>query len=319
MLTRLRNAALIAALSLTACAPPAATEAPGARLNVVATFSILGDLVSNVGGDQIELTTLVGTDGDAHTFQPSPSDSARLASADLIFENGLGFEPWLDKLYEASASTAARHIVTQGLEARELDEAHAGEEAEHEDEHEHEHGALDPHVWHDVGNVIHMVGSIREALIQADPANADAYRSNAARYLSELEALDQWVSEQTASLPAERRKLVTAHDTFGYFAQRYQFEIVGTALGSLSTEASDPAAADLAALIEEIRASGAPAIFAENVSNPKLMEQIAAEAGIALGPPLYTDALGAPGTAGDTYLNLVRYNVSNIVGALRSP
>jgi len=197
-------------------------------------------------------------------------------------------------------------------EAEEEEEAHD----EHADEADHHHGEFDPHVWHDVTNAMAMVETIRDALSAADPDNAAAYAANADAYLAELAELDAWVVEQIESIPPERRKLVTAHDTFGYFAQRYGLEIVGTALGSLSTEAGDPSAGELAALIETIEAEGVPALFAENVSNPALIERIAQETGATIGEPLYTDALGAAGTAGATYIDLVRYNVTAIVTAL---
>jgi ABC-type Zn uptake system ZnuABC Zn-binding protein ZnuA len=307
---RLPITVLIAALVLAACAP--AAPASSGQLRAVATFSILGDLVQNIGGSAVELTVLVGPDGDAHTFQPSPSDSANIASADVIFENGLEFETWLDDLYTASASRAARVVVTQGLTPLALEEAHD----EHGGTPGAEHGEFDPHAWGSVPNAILMAQNIREALITADPANADIYQANAQKYIDDLKSLDQWVTEQVTMLPAERRKLVTTHDTFGYFAHQYGFEIVGTALGS-TTDIAGPSAAGIAALVEEIRATGVPAIFAENIANPKLMEQIATEAGVKLGPPLYTDALGPLGSPGESYLQMVRYNVNSIVNALK--
>jgi zinc/manganese transport system substrate-binding protein len=296
------------------------------RLKVVATFSILGDLVANVGGDRITLRTLVGPGGDAHTFEPSPEDGVALAEAALIFENGVGFEPWLDKLYSASGSRARRVVVTEKIAPLPVgtgdEHAHA-EEQGHDGEvaGEHgagEHGEFDPHVWHDVANAMLMVETIRDALVQADPANADVYRTNAETYLAELKELDAFIVAQTQALPQARRKLVTSHDTFAYFARRYGFEIVGTALGAATTEAADPSAGEIARLVEEIRAAGMPVIFAENVHNPGLMERIAAEAGVKLGPTLYTDALGAPGSDGETYLKLMRYNVTTLVTALGS-
>jgi ABC-type Zn uptake system ZnuABC Zn-binding protein ZnuA len=301
-------------LLASACASPAA-PASGGPLTVIATYSILGDIVQNVGGDKIQLTVFVGPDGDAHTFEPSPADSAALAKAALLFENGLGFETWLDDLYAASGSKAARIVVTQDIAARAMDE-HAGEEHAEEEGEAHEHGEFDPHVWHSVANVIQMTKAVRQALASADAANAAVYQANAEAYIAELQTLDTWIFEQVKALPQDRRKLVTAHDTFGYFADRYGFEIVGTALGAISTEAADPSAADIAALVDEIKAAGMPALFAENVHNPQLMEQVAAEAGVKLAPALYTDALGQPGSEGATYLKMMRYNVNVIVTAL---
>jgi len=283
---------------------------PG-RVRVVATYSVLGDLVKNVAGDSAEVVTLVGPDGDAHTFEPTPKDGVALAEADLIFENGIGFETWLDKLHSSSASKARRVVVTEGLKLRQSECRHdhkPGEKHEHED---------DPHVWHDVGNAIHMVGVIRDRLAEADPPNADRYRANAAAYLDRLTALDAWVVEKVATLPKGKRQLVTSHDTFGYFAERHGFEVVGSALESVSTEASDPSPATFAKLIESVRAAKVPAIFAENVHNPKLMDRLAKEAGVRLAPPLFTDALGKPGSEGDTYEKMIRYNVATIVDALK--
>jgi ABC-type Zn uptake system ZnuABC Zn-binding protein ZnuA len=183
-------------------------------------------------------------------------------------------------------------------------------------EHGDVQGGVDPHAWHDVTGAMHMVERIRDGLAQADPAHAAAYRANADSYLAQLKDLDGWIEAQVATLAPERRKLVTTHDTFGYYAARYGFEVVGTALGSLSTEAADPSAGEIAALVQEIRSTGVPAVFAENVANPKLMQQIAAEAGVTLGPALYTDALGQAGTEGDTYIHMERYNTAAIVSAL---
>ena len=295
----LRRIGLIAALLAAGCSGNGGSAT--GQLRVVATHSILGDLVQNVGGNQIELRTLVGPGADAHEFEPSPADGVALAEAVLIFENGLEFETWLDDLYAASGSKATRVVVTEGIEPL----------AAAEDD----HSALDPHVWHDVTNVMRMVERIRDSLVQADPARADTYTANAVAYLAQLRELDAWIVDQVDTLPVNRRKLVTSHDTFGYFAQRYGFEILGTVLG-VSTEVADPSAGDIAELVEDIKAAGVPAIFAENVSNPKLMEQIANEAGVQLAPALYTDALGEPGSAGDTYLKMIRYNVTTIVTAL---
>ncbi len=288
---------LTLALLLAAC-QPAPAPSSDAGLRVVATFSILGDWVSNVAGEEVQLRTLVGPDGDAHTFEPTPADAAALAESDLIIENGLQFEPWLNDLYQSSGSTATRMAAAAGL-----DPLPAGE------------GEFDPHVWHDVTLAMRMVEAIRDALVQADPQNAELYRANAESYLAELRSLDQWVQEQVQTLPPERRKLVTSHDTFQYFAGRYGFTILGAALG-VTTETADPSASEIASLVEEIRAAGVPAVFVENVSNPGLMERIASEAGVAVGPPLYTDALGPPGSQGESYVRLIEYNVTSIVEAL---
>lgn len=273
----------------------------GDRLRVVATFSILGDVVANVGSDRVALTTLVGPDGDAHVYEPTPQDAAAIANAAVVFENGLGFEAWLDELVEGSGTTAVRVVTTDGIEAGVLVEDGVEEQ--------------DPHVWQDVQNEIVVAEHVRDALVAADPDGKDAYEANAAAYIDELEALDAEIEERVASLPAERRKLVTTHDAFGYFARRYGFEIVGTAL-PVSTEAADPAAGDVAALVDRIRAAGVPAIFAENIENQALLERVASDAGVALGQDLYSDALGPAGSPGETYLGMMRANSDAIVGAL---
>ncbi len=307
-------------------------EAAGETPSVVATFSVLGDLVRAVAGEEVELTVLVGPGEDAHTFEPSPTDNQKLVEADLVFENGLEFETWLDDLYESSGSDAPRIIVTQGMEnlisvGEHEGEEHAEEGATHEAEEEHaeeedhkgeEHGLgeYDPHVWHNVDNAIYIVEQIRDSLAETDPNNAATYRSNAGRYIAELRELDEYVVEQVATLPQEQRKLVTTHDTFAYFARRYGFEIVDTALG-ITTEESEPSAAEVAQLIGEIRAADVPALFTENVSNSGVMEQVAQETGATVAPPLYTDALGELGSEGATYIDMERYNVRTIVDALK--
>jgi zinc/manganese transport system substrate-binding protein len=287
------------AVLLAACTPT--PTPPSGKLPVVATNSILGDLVTNVGGAHVDVHVLVGPGVDPHTFQYTSDDMRQLDATTLVFENGLGFEPWLDKLYETSGSQARRVAVTASITPR------VGE------------GGTDPHVWHDVANAVGLVEQIRAALVAADPPHAADYDANAAAYTAQLRELDDWIVAQVATLPPERRKLVTSHDTFGYFADRYGFTVAGTALRSVSTEAADPSAADIAALIDAIKAEQVPAIFAENVHNDKLMRQIAADAGVTLAPPLYTDALGPPGSPGATYIGMMRYNVTTIVTALASP
>jgi zinc/manganese transport system substrate-binding protein len=302
---------LLALLSLPRAAraqTPASTP-----LQVVATFSVLGDLTQAVGGDHIQLTTLIGPGVDAHTYDPSPADLAMLEQADVIVENGLGFEPWLDNFLDSTNFQGERIVASDGITPRHGDETEHDEEAHDED---HDHGGDDPHVWHSVPNAIMMVENIRDGLKGADPDRSGAFDANAGAKIADLEELDAWVREQVAVLPEERRKLVTSHDTFGYFADTYDFQIIGTALGSLSTEAGDPSVRQIAQLVAQIREAGVPAIFAENVANPDLMEAIAAEADVALAPPLYSDALGAPGTPGDTYDGMMRSNVETIVQAL---
>jgi zinc/manganese transport system substrate-binding protein len=286
------------------------------RLTVIATHSILGDLIHNVAGDAVDLTTLVGPDGDTHTYEPVPADTIKVAEADLLFENGLGFETWLDDLYDASGSQAQRIVVTsrivplgfagEGVAANEAPVASPAPGQE-----------LDPHFWQDVANSESAVEVIRDALIAADPANAEVYQSNATAYLKQLQQLDDDIVTKTASLPVDRRKLVTNHDAFGYFAYRYGYTIEGAALQSFSTEAADPSAQQLAELVTAIRETGVPAIFPESIENADLVDRIAKEAGVKVGAPLYSDALGQPGSDGDTYLKLMGHNIDAIVSALQ--
>jgi ABC-type Zn uptake system ZnuABC Zn-binding protein ZnuA len=312
--------AVVLLLGITGCGTNHDSARPSSgKLKAVATFSVLGDLVRNVAGDQVEVITLVRPDGDTHTFEPTPQDGVSLAKADLLFENGAGLEPWLDGLYKSSQSKARRAVVSKGLKLIEADEE------EHKHEHNaakkdaggHKHEDVDPHVWHDVQNAMHIVEVVRDQLVELDPANAEKYKTNAASYLQQLKELDAWVVQTVAALPESERKLVTSHDTFGYFARRYGFKILGSGLESVSTEASDPSAADLAKLCDAIKAAKVPAIFAENVQNPKLMQRLAKEAGVRLAPPLFTDALGKEGSDGDTYVKMMRYNVTTIVTQLK--
>lgn len=280
-------------------------EAPPSRqrLRVVATYSILGDWVRTIGGNQVEVVTLVGPGGDAHTYEPTPTDSVSLAQAKLLFENGLGFETWLDDLIASSQSGAKRIVVTQGLPLRTMSHSEGASE-------------VDPHVWHTPHNAIVMVRAVTQALIAADPQNTREFQGRADRYVAALESLDASIRTSIATLPPERRQLFTTHDTFGYFAEEYRFQ-VHSIMGSMSSEVADPSAADMAQTIELIRQQRVPAVFAENIINPQLTEQVAREAGVKVVPSLYTDALGPPDSAGGTYLQMMQFNVQTIVEALR--
>ena len=307
--------ALILILAIGAVPARHASAQDSGRLKVVATFSILGDVVQNVAGDNVDLTVIVGPDGDAHTFEPKPDQIASLANANLIFENGIGFETWLDDMYSASGSSAKRIAVTDGLPLLEFN-GQADQPATHTSDDGHDHGEHDPHVWQDVSNVVAEVGVIRDALIAADPAHADSYTASAAAYTTQLQELDAKIKQMVGTLLAEKRVLVTSHDSLGYFAHAYGFTIAGTALGSLSTEGADPSAGDIAKLIDQIKATGVPAIFAENVESQDLMNQIARDAGVTLAPPLYTDALSKSDGPAATYIALMTYNATTIVTAL---
>ena len=294
----------LAVAALPAAGAGSARAAGGGRLKVVATISIIGDWAGIVGGDDVELKTIVGPDGDPHEYEPIPADSIALSRADLIFENGLGLENWLDKLYASAQSRAVRVVINAGVEARSITgDAGGGDDR-------------DPHTWQSAKNAVTMVGNIRDALAAADPSHAADYKSRAAAYIAQLNDLDGWIQGQINTIPAVHRKLVTSHDAFGYFGQRYGMDVSRSALESVTTEAADPSARQIAEVVDQIRASGVPVIFLENIQNPRLINQIAAEANVAVGPPLYSDALGRPGSDGDTYLKMMRYNVRTLVRAL---
>jgi zinc/manganese transport system substrate-binding protein len=285
--------------------------APSPPLRVVVTNSILADLVQRVAGDRVEMTVLVGRNGDAHSYEPVPRDAVRLREAALVFENGLGFEAWIADLVAASGSKAVRVVTTRAVKVRQPEPGRSACSHGH-----HSCGGdQDPHVWHDVANVQLMVDAIAEALATADPAHASSYLRNRDAFVAELRALDAWILERVGAIPPERRVIVTGHDTFGYFADRYGFRSVNI-LGSVTTNVADPSASDLAKVIGEVRSLGVPTIFTENVLNPKTIELVARQAGVKVGR-LYTDALGDEGGPAATYISLMRHNVTTLTDALR--
>lgn len=270
------------------------TPAQAGKPKVIATISIIGDVVKNVAKDAVDLIVLVGPDGDAHEYEPVPGDSVNIAKADIIFENGLYLEHWLDKLYAASGSKARRVIVSQGVALR-IFEDNPQE--------------VDPHAWQDVTNVIIYTQNVRDALVAFDPAHKDQYTINANNYIQKLQSLNAWIQAQVAFIPVDKRKLVTNHDALGYFARSYGFKIIGAVIPSATTEASDPSAQQTVRLLNIIKANGVHAIFSENMANPKLAQTLSKEAGVQVGPELYTDALGLKGSEGETYLKMMRHNV----------
>jgi len=290
----------------------AVTLGEGEKLSVVATTNIVGDVVGRVGGDKIVLKVLMAPGVDPHTYVPTPSDSAAIHDAHIVFANGAGLEVDLEEVFDTAGGSAAHSHVSEGLDFRPAPGGHEHDEAESEDE--HDHGDVDPHVWFSVPNVIHWVENVEHALSALDPANAGVYAENAAAYVAELEALDAWVFEQVAEVPVANRKLVTNHPAFGYFADRYGLEQVG-AVYPVSPSA-EPSAQDIAALQEAIREFGVPAVFAESTVNPRLAEQVAQDTGVAL-VPLYTGSLGGPGSGVESYVDLIRYDVAAIVNALK--
>ena len=298
---------LLLALGLSLLAAPAWADE---RLPVVASFSILGDLTARVGGDRIALTTLVGPDGDAHVFEPGPGDARAVSEAKLLVVNGLGFEGWMDRLKGAAGFDGIEVVATSGVEPLKL-----AEDDDHGHDHGHDHGAIDPHAWQNVANAEIFVRNIAVGLEQADPAGAAVYRANAEAYLAELKALDEDIRTSLAAVPAERRVLVTSHDAFGYFAAAYDLRVLATQ--GISTE-SEASAADVAGLIRQIRKDGVQAVFVENVTDPRLLEQIVRETGARIGGTLYSDALSPPGTPAATYVGMMRHNAEAITAAFQS-
>jgi zinc/manganese transport system substrate-binding protein len=283
-------------------APTSAVATKTGKVKVIATFSILGDFVHNIAGDKVDLETLVGLGSDVHEFEPSPSDAENLLNASVIIENGLGMESWLDMLYQSSHSQATRIVASAGIPTRKL--AEDGKEE------------TDPHIWQDVTNAITMVQNIRDGLMKADPPNAQAYEANANAYFAQLTALDKEIMAEVNRLPADSRKLVTSHDALGYFADRYGFKIIGSLLGTVATASGDPSAKVFAQLVNDIKAARVKAVFVESVANPANMDRLAMEAGVKIGPELYTDSLGPAGSEGATYLAAMRHNAKAIVSAL---
>jgi zinc/manganese transport system substrate-binding protein len=283
------------------------------KLPVVASFSILGDMVSEVGGVRVSVSTLVGPDGDAHVYEPTPADAQTLAAAKVVFVNGLAFEGWLDRLIEASEYKGPVVVATTGVTPRELaGEEHADGELVAEGE-EHDHGGTDPHAWQSLANAKIYVANIEAGLTAADPAGAETYKANATAYLAEIAKVEAEVTAAIAALPADRRSIVTSHDAFGYFGAAYGLML--HAPEGLSTEA-EPSAADVATLITQMKAEAIPAVFMENITDGRLLDQIMTETGAKVGGTLFSDALSGPDGPASTYLNMMRHNIATLTAAL---
>lgn len=265
------------------------------RINVVASFSILGDFVRNVGGERVNLTTLVGPNSDVHVYAPTPSDAKTIAAAQLLIINGLGLEGWLPRLLQSSGSKAPIITATRGIAALK-----SGSDS-------------DPHAWQSVANARIYVTNIRDALAGADPAGAEFYRDRAAGYLAELDALAREVRDAIDKIPSERRKVISTHDAFGYFAAAYGIAFIAP-LG-VSTE-TEPSARDIARIIQQVRAAKIPAVFLENISDDRLIGRIAAETGAAIGGTLFSDSLTGEKGDAPTYIAMVRHNIKALASAL---
>jgi len=282
----------ISFLALLAFASPLSAQD---RLNVVASFSIIGDFVRNAGGERVNVTTLVGPNGDVHVYTPAPADAKNIADAKLVVINGLGLEGWLPRLLQSSGSKAPIILATKGITPLRL-----GSDA-------------DPHAWQSVANAKIFVANIRDALVAADPADAELFRANADGYSAQLDALDRDVRAAVAQIPPDRRKVISTHNAFGYFAASYGIEFI--APEGVSTE-SEPSARDIARIIAQIKSARIPAVFLENISDPRLMRQIAAETGAKVGGTLFSDALTDEKGPCPTYIEMVRHNIKALTSAL---
>jgi len=320
------------------------------KLNVISSFSILGDLVSEVGQEHVTVTNLVKVDGDAHVFTPTPQDAKAISKAQLVVTNGLQFEGWMPRLIEAANYQGVQVIATNGIDELSTKEDHDGEHDHHDDEHghhddehghhddehehhddehehhddehehhddeheHHDHGDIDPHAWHSIKNVKVYVRNIAQGLVQVDPKNSVAYQQNAANYIQELDQLALKLSSQLATIPEAQRKVITPHDAFGYFARDFNITFLAPQGTSTGSEAS---AADVAKLIKQIRHDKVNAVFLENIADNRLIEQISRETDAKVGGKLYSDALSSSDQPAATYLQMMQYNVDTIVNALK--
>lgn len=301
-----------------------AYAAQAAPLNVVASFSILGDMVHQIGGQFISLTTVVGPDGDAHSFEPAPKNAKDLAQAQLLFVNGFGFEGWLPRLVKASGFQGTEVVVSEGVIPRPLT-AHEHEGERHNADQvgarrempdvAHQHGSIDPHAWQSLDNGMVYARNIAKALAKADPVHAAQYQARATAYIAEMEALNVAIKHDLDAIPADRRKVVTSHDAFAYFGRTYGVRFIA-AVG-ISNDA-EPSAQEVAGIIDQIKKEHIPAVFIENITSPKLMQQIARETGAKVGGTLYSDALAKPGQPAGTYLGMFKWNAGQLISALRA-
>ena len=290
---------LFAALSIYAVLSPVSASLAADKLTVMASFSILGDLVQVVGGERVNVTTLVGPDQDAHVFEPKPQDAKNLLQAKLLVLNGAGFEPWAQRLVKSASYKGATIAASQQVKLLNMPAEKKGDKPE-----------IDPHAWQNPNNVIFYIQNITAALSKLDPEGVAVFKKNSEAYIAELRELDTWAKSQFAPIPNNKRKVITSHDAFGYFATQYQITFL--APQGISTEA-EPSAKQVAQLIRQIKSEKIKAVFVENMSNPKLISQLSKDAGVTLGEALYADALSGADKPGSTYLKMMRYNVNQIV------
>jgi ABC-type Zn uptake system ZnuABC Zn-binding protein ZnuA len=295
---RLLSLLAVAAVLMACGSGSRATPAADDRIQVVATTTVLADMARQVGGDAVNVVSLVPPGGEVHTFDPTPSDLSTVADADIVFMNGLGLDDWLGTLVTDSGSDAAVVALGEDLDGFTYLAGDEGEE-------------VNPHLWLDVGAGIRYAERIGDGLATADPDRANTMQDGAGAYVARLETLDAWAREQIAAIPEADRRIVSVHEAFPYFAAAYDLEIVGTVI---EAPGQDPSAGEIAALVEAIRASGARALFGEGQFSPELAETVAAEAGITVESNLYNDSLGDP--PADTYEGMIRWDVERVVAAL---
>ena len=298
-------------------ASPVALPVVNARsdgpLKVITSTSILADLVRQIGGDRVDVTSILPANADPHDFEPAPDDVIAIEDADLIVLHGLQLDTWANDLIEAAQSDAPVAVATAGIET-------IGGEDDHEDDHEeedHDFSERDPHVWFDPMRAKQMVANIRDALTLADSAGTDGYEQRYDAYAAQLDELNSEIRERIELIPEDRRVLVTNHDALAYYADRYGLTIVGTVIPGLDSR-TEPSAKEIAALIEAIQESGVTVIFAENTVGPALAESLASDAGIRVAPDLFTDSLGDAESGADTYIGLMQTDTIVIVENLRA-
>jgi zinc/manganese transport system substrate-binding protein len=322
MLRSMKSLLMVSFLASTSIVVASSTSLAADKLQTVATFSILGDFVTKVGGDRVDVFTIVGPNGDAHVYEPKPEDAKAVAAANVVFVNGLGFEGWLSRLIEASGYKGTIVKATDGIEPEKMEEGHDHDHAEGEKKeehaegeagHEHHHGEFDPHAWQSAENAQIYVKNIATALCAADTAGCDAYKANADAYLAELAMLDAEIKAAVAKVPNDRRTVITSHDAFGYYSHEYGVKFL--APEGISTE-SEASAKDVAALIEQIKEDKASALFVENITDPRLIEQISKETGLKIGGELYSDALSEKDGPAATYVDMMRHNTKLLTDAM---
>jgi zinc/manganese transport system substrate-binding protein len=275
------------------------------KIKVATSFSVLGDMVKQIGGDRVEVTSFVGPNGDAHVYEPTPGDARILAAAPVLVINGLGLEGWMERLEKSSGFKGTVVIATKGIKTRQMEE----------EEHGQTRKITDPHAWQSLANGRVYVQNIRDGLIAADPAGKETYAANATKFLADIDDVEKIVKNSIAKLPPARRKIITTHDAFGYFGATYGMEFI--APEGVSTE-SEASAKDVAKIIRQIKAEKVPAVFLENVTDHRLLDQIAKETGAKIGGTLYSDALSEANGPAATYLDMFRHNIQTLAAALSS-